>query len=477
LKSNIRDIRKQLIGLLGDERVVDSPVHLQQYSLDISWAEPKMPDLVVLPETVEEVQGICRLASKYGVPLVPRVAGTNVGGLTLPLRGGIVVDLSRMNRILEINEETHYVVIEPGVTFSHLCSELYRRGFRLPYSSGPPVAGVMPQVLLYGPNTTASLNGPAGAGDQVTSMEVVLSDGKLVRLGSAAFSDSWHTMLPMPRLDGLFMGWLGTTGIVTKMGLQVFPMPEYFENYTVGTDSLVDLLKFTNRWGRFDMSDGDSVSNWWKDQRPIPYPYAPKPDGAPEWLCHTLVTGFSRMEVDAKRELWEKTLRDLQGDGLPLTRQEPEVMVLGKDFVLPAARFHSQYMDEGSRTDAVTWAGTYPPHTACPAIYEKWKEIYMRRNLSPAVIILRHRGTVYGMMRCITPFCNSVPEESENARGAVLEAARVALDNGGFPYKPYTEFVQEFLDRADPGFVQLLCDVKDTLDPKGIMNPGRWVVR
>ena len=77
----------------------------------------------------------------------------------------------------------------------------------------------------------------------------------------------------------------------------------------------------------------------------------------------------------------------------------------------------------------------------------------------------------------MTPFPRDRPEEEANAAWCIREAAKVLIDAGGIPYKPPTDFAREINKRADPGWIDLICDIKDMLDPNGIMNPGKWGVR
>jgi len=117
--------REFLEKLLGEGSVLHSEEDLAPYREDYTEADPVDPSVVALVTEVEHVQAIVREAAARRIPLTPRVAGTNVGGLAIPARGGLVLDMTRMNRILEVNVEDMYAVIEPGVTQQgmkdHLC--------------------------------------------------------------------------------------------------------------------------------------------------------------------------------------------------------------------------------------------------------------------------------------------------------------------------------------------------------------------
>ena len=94
------------------------------YSYDMSFVKPKLPDYVVMAETVEQIQELMRFANREKIPVIPYTAGTNIGGLCIPERGGILLDLKRMNKIIKIDPESHYAVIEPGVSHGQLAEAL-----------------------------------------------------------------------------------------------------------------------------------------------------------------------------------------------------------------------------------------------------------------------------------------------------------------------------------------------------------------
>ena len=99
---------KELERIVGSEYVTTNQADLYIYSQDMTQADSSWPDIVVIPQSVAEVQAIVRLANKEKIPVTPYVAGGNIGGLTIPLQGGIVLDLRRMDRIVEINDTNMY---------------------------------------------------------------------------------------------------------------------------------------------------------------------------------------------------------------------------------------------------------------------------------------------------------------------------------------------------------------------------------
>jgi len=108
------DITLSLAKIVGEQYVSSQPEELFFYARDPGLMPAHKPDYVIVPQTVEEIQKIVRLANKEKIPLVPMGAGMALTGLIIPLKGGIVVDMKRMNKILEVNEKARYVIVEGG---------------------------------------------------------------------------------------------------------------------------------------------------------------------------------------------------------------------------------------------------------------------------------------------------------------------------------------------------------------------------
>ncbi len=133
-------ILEELVSIVGKENATAAKHIRYAYSYDLSFVKPKLPDYVVMATTVEQIQGIMKLANREKIPVVPFTAGTNIGGLCIPERGGILLDLKRMNKIIRIDAESHYAVIEPGVSHAQLATELYKHNLRWSWPVGPPSA-------------------------------------------------------------------------------------------------------------------------------------------------------------------------------------------------------------------------------------------------------------------------------------------------------------------------------------------------
>ena len=218
-------LRQLFEPVVGADGLIDAD--LDDYANDYTEEDPRLPGLVVLPTTVLQVQDLVRAAHEAKVSLTPRVAGSNVGGLAIPPEGGVVVDLRRMNRIIEVQSEDMYALIEPGVTWEQLKAHLAQEKIplRMGYPLSPPDTSIMANCLLDGLGNLSMRYGAMA--DWIGGLEVVLPDGQLARIGAPALSDRWFGRGPLPDLTGLFVSHQGRTGIVTKLAFQLWPAPPY----------------------------------------------------------------------------------------------------------------------------------------------------------------------------------------------------------------------------------------------------------
>ena len=144
-------------NIVGNEWVTDDIQILNHYSHDQSFVPPSQPELVTFPKSVEEVEGIVKLANRTNTPIVPFSSGLNFHGAAVPERGGMIVNLSQMNTILAIDEDNWFVVLEPGVTYEQLQNELNKKQLRTMVPLGvPPQRTVLSSVLERDPALAAA---------------------------------------------------------------------------------------------------------------------------------------------------------------------------------------------------------------------------------------------------------------------------------------------------------------------------------
>jgi len=211
-------VKKALIEIVGPENFTDDLIDRVAYSYDASDNDHR-PEAAVWPACTDQVSRILILAGKAGFPVIPRGAGTGLAGSAVPICGGLVMDLCRMNRIVDIRIPDRLAVLQPGVVYADLQKALSPHGFFFPPD---PASG---KACTIGGNVATNAGGIRGAKygvtrDYVLGLEVVLPDGRILRTGSSCMkSVSGYD------LTRLFVGSEGTIGVVTEIVLKINPKP------------------------------------------------------------------------------------------------------------------------------------------------------------------------------------------------------------------------------------------------------------
>ena len=171
------DIYSSLVAIVGTEKVSNSPEELFIYSRDSGAQMPRNADYVIMPETVDEVQRIITLANKEKTPVTPLGGGFTLSALVVPNKGGIVMDMKRMNKIIEVNEISRYALIEAGVSQAALKTYLEKNHPKFQHSTpeAPPTVSVTANALIQGHGHISPRYGVNS--DMISSMEVVLPTG------------------------------------------------------------------------------------------------------------------------------------------------------------------------------------------------------------------------------------------------------------------------------------------------------------
>ncbi len=218
----LRRLKKNLPG-----EIVLAPATLAQYAGD-KWFASHQPDAVALPRSTRSVSTILRFAHAHNIPVTPRGAGHGYVGGCVPVHGGIVLSLERLNRIREIAAADFVAVVQPGVNTKHLQDLVERRGLFYP----PDPASRADNFI--GGNIATNAGGPrclkyGVTRDYVLGLEVVLANGTIVRLGSRT-----HKNKTGFDLHRLFVGSEGLLGVVTEATLKLIPLPPFRANLAVG---------------------------------------------------------------------------------------------------------------------------------------------------------------------------------------------------------------------------------------------------
>lgn len=210
--------KRALMDIVGEENFTDKLIDLISYSKDASEHRHR-PDAAVWATTTEQVSAVLKLANEERFPVIARGAGTSLAGLTVPEKGGVVLDLGRMNKIIEINIKDRLAIVQPGVVYATLERALTPDGFFFPPD---PASG---KVCTLGGNVATNAGGIKGAKygttkDYVLALEVVVPDGRILRTGSKCMKTSSGY-----DLTKLFVGSEGTLGVITEITLKINPKP------------------------------------------------------------------------------------------------------------------------------------------------------------------------------------------------------------------------------------------------------------
>ena len=233
-------IKQALVEIVGEENYTDSLIDMVSFSYDASEHSHR-PTCAVWAETADQVSEILKLSNRENIPVIPRGAGTGLSGMAVPIEGGIILDLSRMNRIVKISIEDRLAIVQPGVVYVDLEKALAPFGFFFPPD---PASG---KVSTLGGNVATNAGGLKGAKygttrDYVLGLQVVLPDGRIMRTGSKAMkSVSGYD------LTRLFVGSEGTLGVVTEIILKINPKPTATSTALATFDSLEDAGRAINQ--------------------------------------------------------------------------------------------------------------------------------------------------------------------------------------------------------------------------------------
>jgi glycolate oxidase len=211
-------IKQKLAEIVGSDNFSDQLIDLIAFSKDASLNRSR-PEAAVWVRSTDEVAKILHLANGEGIPVTVRGAGTSLSGTAVPLRGGILLDMERMDRIVRLDIEDRLAVVEPGVVYADLAAALDGHGFFFPPD---PASG---KVATLGGNVATNAGGIRGAKygttkDYVLALEVVLASGEVLRTGSSCMKS-----VSGFDLTRLFVGSEGLLGVVTEITLKINPKP------------------------------------------------------------------------------------------------------------------------------------------------------------------------------------------------------------------------------------------------------------
>jgi FAD/FMN-containing dehydrogenase len=480
--------KEELAAIVGGENVSDTTETLEAYSRDESFVRRMKPQFVARPENADEVQEIVKWANSTGTPLIPVSSGPpHFRGDTVPSLGGVIVDLSRMKRIIRINRRNRVAMVEPGVTFAELQLELKKEGMRLPMPLSPRSSkSVVGSCLEREPTMIPKYQWDIS--DPLLCTEVVFGTGDLFRTGEAAgpgsLEDQWASGQAQTNAMGpfqvdffrLIQGSQGTMGILTWATVKCELLPQLQKTFLVASQKLEDLLDFTYKllWAR--LGDELLILNNFN----LATLLAKNPDEIkslretlPPWVLIVCVAGYERLPHER------------------VDYQEKDVMDTARSFgVTPVTA-----IDGVQGSDILEALSTVSAEPYWKLRYkEGCHDIFFLTTLgkTPEFIASMdqmaaeagHPGTDIGVYlqpqiqgrACHCEFNLSYdsanPKELEKVRKLFFDSSKALMGMGGFFSRPYGPWAEMAYGR-DGQSAMALRKVKGIFDPNNVMNPGK----
>lgn len=444
----------ELSTLLG-ERLSTSAAVREQHGHDESYHETHAPDAVAFATSTEEVAEIVKVCARYRRPVIPFGTGTSLEGHVAALRGGISIDLTRMNEILAVSPEDMDCRVQPGVTRKQLNRHLHNTGLFFPIDPGADASlGGMTATRASGTNAVRY----GTMRENVLGLTVVLADGRVIRTGGRARKSAAGY-----DLTRLFVGSEGTLGVITEIGLRLHGIPEAISAAVCGFATLagaVDTVIMTIQCGipvaRIELLDEvqmDAVNR----HSNLDYPVRP-----------TLFFEFHGSEAAVAEQVervGEIAADNGGGDFRWATRPEDRS-------TLWQARHDAYYAAIALRPGAKGWPTDVcvPISRLADCILETKADVERSGLLAP---IVGHVGDGnFHLTFVIDP-----DDADEMARAAALNERMVmrALAMGGTCTGEHGIGIgkMKFLQAEHGEAVAVMRQIKQALDPENLMNPGK----
>jgi glycolate oxidase len=447
----------RLRRITGKENVLATVEEMVAYSYDATSTWQHLPDVVVFPTTSKQISEILILAGENDIPVTPRGSGTNVSGGSVPIKGGIILCTTRMNRILEISKTNLNATVEPGVILQDLQTALAKEGLFFPPDpqsfSGCTMGGVVaensggPSCLKYGVTK-----------QYVLGLEVVLADGRIVKLGGLTPKNRTGYELMM-----LFVGSEGTLGLITKISLRILPAPKTnktimaaFRDVAIAGETVTAIIassvlpskvEFMDNW-TFEKFIGIVPQNILNSAQCM---LLIQVDGLP----HTVET-----EVQQVVDICNKTALEVH-----VAADAAEA-----DKLWQARRAH--FSDISSRAHTIINEDVSVPRDKIADFIRLSQESAKRHDVP--ISFAGHVGD--GNFHPVVLTDNRNKEHYQRALQCVDEMIEIALNLGGVLSGEHGIGLekQRFLKKAmDPVAIEIMKNIKNVLDPKHILNPGK----
>lgn len=450
---------ERLTKVIGREYVLSTPEDLAVYSYDGTFAESR-PDLVVLPASTEQVSEVVKVAAEMRVPIVARGMGSGLAAGSIPnTSGGIVVSMTRMNHILEIDTENATVRAEAGIVTADLQVAVEKIGLFYP----PDPSSIRHSTI--GGNIACNAGGPrclkyGVTGDYVLGLTVVLADGRILKTGGKPIKD-----VTGYDLNGLFTGSEGTLGIITEALLRLVAKPRYAKTALAEFDSLHDASRTVNAIltagivpASLELMDQTAIICIEEAMK-----LGLNTDVEASLIIET--DGANEQNVLSEIEAAAKICQETGARSVKTAQSEAERANLWKArrSISPAlARKAPNKLGEDVTV----------PRSAIPEMVQRVRAISAKHGLP--IVIFGHAGD--GNLHPNILFDKRDPKQWEKVEKMVAEEFEAALDLGGTLSGEHGVGVlkRPYLEKALGSIsLDVQRSIKRALDPQNILNPGK----
>jgi FAD/FMN-containing dehydrogenase len=480
------DVKVHLSKVVGSKNFSDNPTKLRAYSTDFSYTPAGMPNYIVKPANSEEVSAVITFCNENSIPVVPCSSKVHFYGATIPKEGGVILDMSRMNKVLEIDADNRRVRFEPGVTWEKLTNELAKKGFRVIMPLTPPAER---SVLTDFMEREEPTNQVYDYGEPLQAMEVVWPTGEIFRMGSASVNGYPDSMSKGgnpsgPGLDfyRFFQCAQGTMGVVTWTNLKIESIPKIDKTLLAPVDDLGYAIDFLYRilprrigqevllLNNVDMAA--ILAEQW------PGDFDKLCAALPPWTLILVISGLLRRpeEKIAYEENFLAQVIKNEFPDLQLEENLPGLTGLRKK-LLPILR-------RPWPADVPHWKNRYKG--ACQSLFFHTRPVLAPQFVATVEEIAAQYGYPIGEIgmyiqpiehnRACRPEFNFFYDPEDQAETAVVralynEAARVLLNDGAIFTRPYGDLAPIIYEKAAT-YAMTLKRLKKVFDPNNIMNPG-----
>ncbi|MDH4214121.1 MAG: FAD-binding oxidoreductase [Candidatus Thorarchaeota archaeon] len=462
-----RHIVEKIAAIVGDEFVSTREDILLTYSVSASTSyEPVMPGAIVRPADTQQVSQVIKIANEYKIPVTPRSGGSSLQGEVIPIEGGLVIDLLRLDTI-ELYQDLRSVSVGAGINFGALDKYLNKHDLWVPvYPGSSLTASIAGNVAVNGSGFGSSRFGCIA--ELVLGLEVVLPNGEVIQTGSEANPNAPGPFLRYafgPDLTGLFIGSLGEFGIITKVSLKIFKRMHYFDFNTYGFQTPQDAEKYILEAKENDVSmvwiaiyEG-RILDFFLDMVGEEYG-VPKHDWPP--ITVSVVIGRVREEQLESDILVAKQICEQVGGHVIGVRELPqnEWNDRMREFVRSSyvhgwhwrILYHHQTISQWHRTLEELWS-----------VFDKFGILGHTAGFQSDHASYNYYPQLY--------YDPQDEEEENRVRAAHKELSTRIFKTGAVPFKLAPYWV-DGISEMEPYF-DFLRDLKQAIDPGNIMNPGK----